>query len=225
MGEDIAQQRLFKKGAEASLFLTDWHERKVVIKTRLPKKYRPTKLDTMIRTYRTIHEPQLMNEAKKAGVPTPLVFQVDVKNATIIMEFIEGKQVKQLLMDISPEERAILCVKIGELIGALHRYGVIHGDLTTSNMILNPQNKIFLVDFGLGEKNSELEAKGVDLHLMKRALQSTHFQFAEDCFMAIAKGYATITSEVETKNVLAKVKEIERRGRYIDERRLTDLPD
>ncbi len=225
MGKDIAQQKLLKKGAEASLFLADWHDRQVVIKTRLPKKYRPTKLDNTIRTYRTIHEPQLMTEAKKAGVPTPLVFQVDVKNATIVMEFIEGKQVKQLLMDLPCEERETLCSKIGELIGALHSYGIIHGDLTTSNMILNPKNKIFLIDFGLGEKNSELEAKGVDLHLMKRALQSTHFQFAEECFMAVAKGYSLIAGEVETKNVLAKVKEIERRGRYVDERRLADVSD
>ncbi len=225
MGKVIVQQELLKKGAEASLFLADWHGRRVIIKTRLPKKYRPTKLDTTIRTYRTIHEPQLMNEAKKAGVSTPLIFQVDVKNTTIVMEFIEGKQVKQLLIDLSREEREILCSKIGELIGKLHQYGIIHGDLTTSNMILNSKNKIFLIDFGLGEKNSELEAKGVDLHLMKRALQSTHFQFAEDCFMAIAKGYAITAGEAETKNVLAKVKEIERRGRYIDERRLTDVAD
>ncbi len=225
MDKDIAQQKLLKKGAEASLFLAGWHDRQVVIKTRLPKKYRPAKLDTTIRTYRTIHEPQLINEANKAGVPTPLIFQVDVKNATIVMEFIEGKQVKQLLMDMPREERDILCSKIGELIGKLHQYGVIHGDLTTSNIILNPEDKIFLIDFGLGEKNSELEAKGVDLHLMKRALQSTHFQFAEECFVAIAKGYAIIVGEAETKNVLAKVKEIERRGRYIDERKLTGMPD
>jgi TP53 regulating kinase-like protein len=93
-------------------------------------------------------------------------------------------------------------------------------------MILNSEGKIFLVDFGLGEKNSELEAKGVDLHLMKRALQSTHFQFAEECFVAVAKGYATVVGEVEAKNVLAKVKEIERRGRYVDERKQTpNMPD
>lgn len=226
MGEDVTEQKLLKKGAEASLFLADWHDKRVVIKTRLPKKYRPAKLDTTIRAYRTVHEPQLMSEAKKAGVPTPTIFQVDVKNAVIVMEFIEGKQVKQLLTTLSSEDRKILCTRIGELIAKLHKHGVIHGDLTTSNMILNSEGKIFLVDFGLGEKNSELEAKGVDLHLMKRALQSTHFQFAEECFVAVAKGYATVVGEAEAKNVLAKVKEIERRGRYVDERKQTpNMPD
>ena len=216
---NVTERKLLKKGAEASLFLADWHGRRVVIKTRLPKKYRPEKLDVTIRTYRTVHEPQLMSEAKKAGVPTPMIFLVDVKNAAIVMEFVEGKQVKQLLASFSAEDRKALCAKMGELIGRLHQHGVIHGDLTTSNMILNNEGKITLVDFGLGDKNAEVEAKGVDLHLMKRALQSTHYQFAEECFEAITKGYASVLGESEVKDVLAKVKEIERRGRYVAERK------
>jgi len=219
----VTKQSLFKKGAEASLFLSDWHGKHVIIKMRLPKKYRPEKLDTAIRTYRTVHEPQLMSEAKKAGVPTPTIFLVDVENATIIMEYVEGKQVKKVLAIFSAQEREDVCVLIGELIGKLHRHGIIHGDLTTSNMILNPEGKIFLVDFGLGEKNAEFEARGVDLHLMKRALQSTHYQFAEECFVAVSKGYAAVLGESGAKDVLAKVKEIERRGRYVAERK-QDFP-
>ncbi len=218
MGKMI-QQTLLRKGAEASLFLADWQGRRVIIKTRLPKKYRPAKLDVAIRSYRTMHEPQLMNEAKKAGVPTPTIYLVDVKNAVIVMEFVEGKQVKQVLASLSMEDREALCTKIGDLIGRLHQHGVIHGDLTTSNLILNTEGKIFLVDFGLGEKNMEAEAKGVDLHLMKQALQSTHYRFAEECFEAVTKGYAAVLGEDESKDVLAKVREIERRGRYVAERK------
>ena len=220
---DITERTLLKKGAEASLFVADWHGRRVVIKTRLPKKYRPEKLDLTIRTYRTVHEPQLMNEAKKAGVPTPTIFQVDVENATIVMEFVEGKQLKQLLGSFSPKEREQVCFLVGELIGKLHRHGVVHGDLTTSNMIFGTDGRIFFVDFGLGEKNSELEARGVDLHLLKRALQSTHYQFADECFQTVMKGYAAFVGEAETKDVLSKIREIERRGRYVDERR-QDVP-
>jgi len=211
--------RLMKKGAEASLYLADWHGRRVIVKKRLPKKYRPSILDEQIRSYRTIHEPQLMHEAKKAGVPTPTIFLVDVKNATIIMEFIEGKQVKQLLSDINKGERRSLCLIIGESIGKLHKIGVIHGDLTTSNMILNSEGKVFFVDFGLGEKTKELEARGVDLHLMKRALQSTHFRFTEECFGAVVDGYSKVFDAETVKTVLDKIKEIERRGRYIAERK------
>jgi len=210
---------LIKKGAEASLYLTDWHGRKVIMKERLPKKYRPSKLDGHIRTYRTIHEPQLMHEAKKAGVSTPTIFLVDLKNATIIMGFIEGKQVKQLLNEVTKSERQSLSLKIGELIGRLHEYGIIHGDLTTSNMILDSEGKIFFVDFGLGEKTKELEARGVDLHLMKRALQSTHFRFTEECFDAVIRGYSKVLGAETVKNILDKIKEIERRGRYVAERK------
>jgi len=218
MGE-VKEPTLLKKGAEASLHIANWNCRKVVFKTRFPKRYRNEKIDKDIRTYRTAHEPQLMNEAKKAGVPTPLVFQVDIKNSVITMEFVEGKQVKQLLGSLSTTKREEMCIRIGELIGKLHKHGVIHGDLTTSNMIVNPEGRIFLVDFGLGEKNTELEAKGVDLHLMKRALQSTHYQYAEECFEAMAKGYTAIFGEVKTKEVLKKIREIERRGRYVEERK------
>ncbi|MEM2147616.1 MAG: Kae1-associated kinase Bud32 [Candidatus Bathyarchaeia archaeon] len=214
-----SQPLLIKKGAEACLYLADWHGRKVIIKKRLPKKYRLPALDEQIRTYRTIHEPRLMHEAKKAGVPTPTIFMVDVRNATIVMEFIEGKQVKQLLAEVSERQRQELCCKIGALIGKLHRNGIVHGDLTTSNMIQRVDGKIFFVDFGLGEKTEEVEARGVDLHLMKRALQSTHFKFAEECFNAVIEGYSSVLDTEDVKKVLEKIKEIEKRGRYIAERR------
>ncbi len=218
MGE-MKQPSLVKKGAEASLYLVDWHDRKVIMKKRLPKKYRAPKLDEQIKTYRTVHEPQLIHEAKKAGVPTPTIFLVDVENATIIMEFIEGKQVKKLLAELSVNGRQDLCFKIGELIGRLHRHGIVHGDLTTSNMIHDSEGRIFLVDFGLGEKTRELEARGVDLHLMKRALQSTHFRFAEECFKAVFEGYSKVLGRENSKKVLHKIREIERRGRYVAERK------
>jgi len=210
---------LIKKGAEANLYLEEWHGRKVVLKQRIPKKYRVPQLDKQIRLYRTIHEPQLMHRAKEAGVSTPTIFMVDVANATIVMEFIEGKQVKQMLNDLSREERIKLCRYIGELIGRMHKNGVIHGDLTTSNMILTSDGKVVFVDFGLGEFSKELETMGVDLHLMKRALQSTHFRFASECFNAVIEGYTKTLGSDLTKKVLEKIGEIERRGRYVAKRR------
>jgi TP53 regulating kinase-like protein len=217
--DKVESQTLLKKGAEASLFLASWHGRRVIVKARFPKKYRPAELDAKIRSYRTAHEPQLMHEAKLVGVPTPRIFLVDMKNTAITMEFVEGKQVKQVLPPASHKERQELCVKIGELIGKMHKHGLIHGDLTTSNIILSGEGKIFLVDFGLGEKNAELEARGVDLHLMKRALQSTHCQFAEECFRNVLRGYSEILGGENAEKVFEKIREIERRGRYVDERK------
>jgi len=210
---------LIKKGAEANLFLEEWQGRKVIMKRRLPKKYRLHELDEQIRSRRTIHEPQIIHQAKEAGVPTPTIFMVDISEATIIMEFVDGKQVKQVLNDLPSEERTRLCRHIGELIGRLHNCGIIHGDLTTSNMILTPYGRVVLVDFGLSEKSTELEIRGVDLHLMKRAFQSTHYKYAEECFEAVLKGYAQVMGEESVKNVLEKIQEIERRGRYVSERK------
>lgn len=216
----VRRPRLIKKGAEASLYLTDWYGRKVVMKKRLPKDYRPSELDESIRAYRTVHEAQLMHEAKKAGVPTPVIFLVNVEDSTIVMEFIKGEQVKKLLAEVSEGERRQLCLQIGEMIGALHRHGIIHGDLTTSNMIRGPEGKISFVDFGLGEKTDELESRGVDLHLMKRALESTHFRFAKECFDAVIEGYSKVSGIENAKKVVDKVEAIKRRGRYVAERRV-----
>ena len=217
--DKVDSKLLLKKGAEASLFLSSWHGRRVIVKARLLKRYRPRKLDEKIRNYRTVHEPQLMHEAKKAGVPTPTILLVDVKNSVIIMEYVEGKQMKQVLPNVSQEQQHELSVRIGVLVGKMHRHGVVHGDLTTSNLILTGEGKIFLVDFGLGEKNSGIEARGVDLHLMKRALQSTHYKLWEDCFRSIQEGYSTVLGEESAKKVFEKIREIELRGRYIEERK------
>jgi TP53 regulating kinase and related kinases len=212
-------KKLIKKGAEASLYLTDWHGRKAVIKERQPKKYRPKQLDERIRNYRTIHEPQLMHEAKLAGVSTPLIYMVSVPQSTIVMQFIDGVQVKQLLNTASKPVRHSVCVKIGESTAKLHRKGIVHGDLTTSNMILAPDDRVYFVDFGLGEKNMEVEAQGVDLHLLKRALQSTHFLFWEECLQSVLCGYTAVRGAEAAEKVYEKTREIERRGRYVEERK------
>jgi len=208
-----------KKGAEANLYLEEWQDRKVVMKRRLSKAYRLPELDAAIRAQRTLHEPQLIHRAKEAGVPTPTIFMVDIADANIIMEYVEGKQVKMVLNDLSKSEKLRLCRHIGVLIGRLHSNGIIHGDLTTSNMILTSYGKVFFVDFGLGEYSEELEVRGVDLHLMKRALQSTHYKYAKECFEAVVEGYTQVTGIEIAKNVLEKISEIERRGRYVAERK------
>ena len=209
---------LIKKGAEASLYQETWHNRKVIMKRRHPKEYRIPELDMMIRSQRTIHEPHIMHKAKEAGVPTPTIFMVDVADANIVMEFVEGKQVKQVLDSLPKQERLNLCKHLGKMIGRLHKNGIIHGDLTTSNMILTPNGKVVFVDFGLSERSIELEPKGVDLHLMKRTLQSTHYKHAKESFKAIIEGYSETIGPQETKQVTKKINEIEKRGRYVADR-------
>ena len=210
---------LIKMGAEAMLHLEEWNNRKVIMKKRLPKKYRISELDTFIRSQRTTLEPNIIHKAKEAGVPTPTIFIVDIARNTIIMEFVEGKQVKEILDNLPKKERLKLCKLIGRMIGRLHKNGIIHGDLTTSNMILTPDDKVVFIDFGLSERSIELESKGVDLHLMKRTLNSSHYLYAKDCFNAIMIGYAKSVGKEEMKKVTNKIQEIEKRGRYISDRK------
>jgi len=216
MGRELTM--LIKKGAEANLYLEDWHNRKVILKRRISKEYRVQEIDKKIRSQRTVHEPQMIHKAKEAGVPTPTVYMIDILDTTIVMEFIEGRQVKQILGSLSSKERRNLCRHIGNLIGRLHTHGIIHGDLTTSNMILTHNSKVVFVDFGLSEHSSELETRGVDLHLMKRTFQSSHFKYAEECFDAVMEGYSDFMGEDVAEDVSKKILEIERRGRYISER-------
>lgn len=206
---------LYKKGAEAYLYLEEWYGKKVIIKRRVSKSYRVPELDEKLRKDRTVREARLLSDARKAGVPTPMIYSIDLAENTIIMDFIQGSPVKMVIQSMSEQEKKNIFTRIGILIGHLHNAGIIHGDLTTSNMILN-DSKIYFIDFGLGDYSTEIEDKGVDLHLMKRALQSTHYAYAESGFKAVLEGYKKTMNESD--DVIERMGEIEKRGRYHKER-------
>jgi TP53 regulating kinase and related kinases len=196
---------LIKKGAEADIYLVNWYGRKAISKVRVPKHYRHEFLDNEIRRYRTIHEANMLSDAKNTGIICPFVYFVDPLHAEIIMEFIQGANVKEI---VTPQ----LCSKIGSYAGILHDNNIIHGDLTTSNFILS--KKIVLVDFGLSFYSSRLEDKAVDIRLIKQVLASAHKLIYEDAYRYFIKGYSKIAGEAKTEKILKKVREIERRGRY-----------
>ncbi len=206
---------LIAKGAEADLLLDiDWNGRKALLKRRGVKKYRHPQIDREIRRYRTLHEADIIHRAKEAGVPTPLIYQLDPEGATIIMEFIEGEKVRDLVPRLSEEENRALFKLIGEESGKLHRAGIIHGDLTTSN-ILKINNRVVFIDFGLGEVSKEVEKRGVDFNLMVRMLASTHYTVMEILLEAFKEGYRE-TMGPEAEEVFQRADEVRRRGRYID---------
>jgi len=205
---------LIRKGAEADLYLEDWYGLKVIRKVRIPKSYRLPQLDFEIRRSRTVHEAQMMHDAKLAGVPTPTIYFIDVDRTLITMEYLEGLRVKEILNSLPTEERRVLCRGAGRLIGRLHGKGIIHGDLTTSNMIVAKNGKMSFLDFGLSEYSEEVEKRGVDIHLMKRALQSTHYKHARDCFNSVMEGYTVEVGREAAGEVVERVGEIDKRGRY-----------
>jgi len=95
--------------------------------------------------------------------------------------------------------------EIGRSVRKLHDANIIHGDLTTSNMIL--KDKVYFIDFGLGFFSTRIEDKAVDLFLFKKALESKHHEVWEECFKEVLKAYGD-------QKVMERLKEIEKRGRY-----------
>jgi TP53 regulating kinase-like protein len=206
---------LIAKGAEADLLLDlDWNGRKALIKRRGVKKYRHPQIDMDIRRYRTLHEADIIHRAKEAGVPTPFIYQLDPEGATIVMEYIEGEKVKDAVPKLSLGENNALFRLIGEEAGRLHSASLIHGDLTTSNMIKNGDRVVF-IDFGLGEISREVEKRGVDFNLMVRMLASTHYTIMESLLESFKEGYCAAMGP-EAEEVFQRADEIRRRGRYID---------
>ncbi|MCZ2845198.1 MAG: KEOPS complex kinase/ATPase Bud32 [Candidatus Bathyarchaeota archaeon] len=205
---------LVKKGAEANLYLSEWRSVKVIVKKRIPKKYRVAELDKKIRNYRTIHEAEYLFLARKYGVPTPIVLSIDNLSNIIVMEYIEGQRVKEAFEKADEKSKKMICKQIGNQIGRLHKNNLIHGDLTSSNMIISDQDKIYFIDFGLSFYSNECEDMGVDLYLLKRAFFSTHYKDANKCHSAIRTGYIEEVGKKIADRVFKKSQQIERRGRY-----------
>jgi len=205
---------LVKKGAEANLYLSEWRSVKVIVKKRVPKKYRVAELDKKIRDYRTIHEAECLFLARKYGVPTPIVLSIDNLSNIIIMEYIEGQRVKEAFEKADEKSKKMMCKQIGNQIGRLHKNNLIHGDLTSSNMIISDQEKIYFIDFGLSFHSNECEDMGVDLYLLKRAFFSTHYKDANKYHSAIRTGYIKEIGKKIADRVFKKSQQIERRGRY-----------
>ncbi len=201
---------LIRQGAEAVLFIDTWLGKKVVRKRRVVKRYRDAALDTALRTFRTKKEARLITEARKVGIPTPVIYDVDLSRAEMVMEYIPGQLVKDVLNLLEKTKRRELCSQIGRYIGMLHSHDIVHGDLTTSNMILK-EGIVYFIDFSLGEKTHEIEAKGVDLHLLKEVWQSTHYEYM-DGYRTLLRAYCDEYEDGES--VLSKITEIEKRGRY-----------
>jgi len=198
----IPPGELLDNGAEAVVYLEEGHEgKKVLVKERVPKVYRHKEIDEMIRKERNRTEARLMSEARRSGVSTPIIY--DVEDFKLQMQYIEGVPIKYL---ITPE----ISEKVGELVGKLHNSGIVHGDLTTSNLLLAGE-RLYLLDFGLAYFDKGLEARGVDVHVLFQTFESTHS--AHEALMeAFKKGYQR--TFIESEGVLKRVEEIKKRARY-----------
>ena len=190
-------------GAEAILY----RDGDRVIKKRIRKKYRHPILDERIRRFRTRREAKLLKRARELGVPAPRVIEV-IDDDTLVMEYIEGRTLKDVLKE---EKRIDLMEALGRLVATLHQNDVVHGDLTTSNVILSGET-LYLIDFGLGEVTKRIEDKAVDLVCFEKSYTATHSDFPEG-WEAFLRSYADHYPEGE--RVLKRMEEVKRRARYL----------
>jgi TP53 regulating kinase-like protein len=201
--------KLIKKGAEADIYITKWQNLKAILKIRKKKNYRNPLLDATLRRQRTIKESQTISEVKSYGIPTPLVYFVNLEKSSIIMQVIPGTPIHDL-----PNSKIIsLSKQMGNLVGKLHKNGVMHGDLTTSNFIFF-KNKIYVIDFGLSQKTIKPEDHAVDLRLIKEILNSAHPTIMKQAWNNFLSGYKSIVGTSKFLKITNLVSVIESRGRY-----------
>lgn len=232
---------VISQGAEALVFSTDVHpyspeaNSRYIVKYRPRKPYRHAKIDSMITKLRTVGEAKFMAKLTKLGVRAPGLILLDAANGIIWMEYVgtvlpdgsvsSAKNYLWLLEKsgdkdscVSTEVEQILRAT-GEAIGKLHMNDMIHGDLTTSNLILQDDDA-YLIDFGLSSYSLLPEDKAVDLYVMERAVVSTHSDYADQYNMWLLQGYqtahekmASVGGRKKLQETMRKLEDVRMRGR------------
>ncbi|KAK7498846.1 hypothetical protein BaRGS_00009938 [Batillaria attramentaria] len=227
---------LLKQGAEAKLDKCSFYGKPCLVKERFKKKYRHEVLDRTLTTQRIKSEVRAMIRCRTNGISTPTIFMVDMESSSIYMEYVEPSVTVREFIANSQENHAgdapllALAEMIGRVIGVAHKNNIIHGDLTTSNMLLAPPNRspempfggnlldedpssleLVLIDFGLTALEGTAEDKGVDLYVLERALLSTHPN-TQHIFEAILAAYRSYNQQ-GAKEIVKKLDEVRLRGR------------
>ncbi len=204
---------LIQQGAEARIYRGDFFGRPSIIKERFVKSYRVLALDQKLTQRRINQEVRSMDRCRRHGIRAPSVYHMDLKKRVIYMEEIEGISLKEFIRGQEPGAELLngLVQEIGRVLAKMHSCDVIHGDLTTSNMIYSPEkHKLTLIDFGLSSVSSLVEDKGVDLYVLERAFLSTHPN-TEHLFKVLLQSYSQTATNA--KPVLTKLDEVRTRGR------------
>lgn len=199
----MSDPKLIYKGAEANLYVDEGK----IVKRRIEKKYRIPELDKSLRKYRTRHEAKIMGKIRDFGFPAPKVLKVSEKDATIVMEYVDGKVLKEVFEEESEDNVKKLSEKIGETLSILHGNNIVHNDLTTSNMLAS-KSLVYVIDWGLGFHSTRLEDKAMDLVVLKKSLRATHPRLFDLIWENVLKGYKP------DKEFTSRVEKIESRVRY-----------
>lgn len=206
------ENKIFQ-GAEAKVYEVIFLGKPTIVKHRFSKKYRLPELDEKLTVGRIKQEARCMLRARKHGILTPVLYLVDNHSSCLYMEKVLGKTARDILGEdvLSEEQKLQLFKDIGRTIGKLHDADMVHGDLTTSNIMVRDSDKaIVLIDFGLSTYSRLAEDKGVDLYVLERAITSGHPGLTE-AFESILLAYEKSTRQWTSIN--NKYREVRMRGR------------
>lgn len=213
----ITQGRvLIQQGAEARVYRSDFFGRPTIIKQRFVKSYRVPSLDQKLTHRRMSQEVRSMARCRKNGIQAPAVYHLDLMERSIYMEdIVEGVSLKEFIRSVDrntgEEMLSGLMQSIGKILAKMHDCDVVHGDLTTSNMIYCAEKQeLTLIDFGLSSVSALAEDKGVDLYVLERAFLSTHPN-TEQLFQVLLQSYCEANKGA--KGVITKLDEVRMRGR------------
>jgi Kae1-associated kinase Bud32 len=210
-------------GAEAILYLENWLGLTVLVKERVPKGYRRVELDYYIRKLRTASEARAMIRASMLGIPVPRVYDVDLVNMRIRMEYLRGTPLVKFLISGSVNAQVLSYLHtMGKYLGLLHSDGIIHGDPTPAN-ILVVNDKLYLIDFGLSEflgrrpRANDVRALyklAVDLNVTLRSLEALRKDQSKELFNEFFQGYSEALSNDIAVRVRQFVDRIRKMVRY-----------
>ena len=203
-------ERIYQ-GAEAVLTASLFLGRSAVLKQRKPKAYRLPALEHQISRGRMRNEARLMRRARAAGVGVPALFDAEPESQLLVLEYLGRSSLRNEYDSLSPAGRRKAADAVGQAIGRLHAASIIHGDLTTSNMIIRG-GRVHFVDFSLGHISDKLEDRAVDLKAFKDSFVATHLAHASD-LSRVLEGYGKALGGPAQK-VVKQVASIERRRRY-----------
>ncbi|KAG9393290.1 Serine/threonine-protein kinase Bud32 [Carpediemonas membranifera] len=207
-------REMIAQGAEARVYETEIFGKSAILKERFPKTYRIPEIDNPLRQKRTQMECRALTRCMKFNIRAPAVFYVDMTSCSIFMEKIEGPSVREYLIKDCKEDEAesrSAARVLGDVVRRLHEKNIIHGDLTSSNVIrLESTGELVPIDFGLSFQSSSAEDKAVDLYVLERALLSTHIRGAA-MFEEIEKVYSP-----GNEKVVKRLNVVRARGRKKD---------
>ena len=210
-------------GAEAEVTSGTWHGRPAVMKKRRPRGWRHPDLDSHLTKKRMTNEIKLTILLARKGAPVPAIWDVDIDEAKIIMEKIEGKPLIEILRSNEHDEE--LLIKVGRSIRELHRNAVTHGDLSTNNILISDNRDAFLIDLGLATREYDLEGFGIDLHVLHEILRASHPD-VKGAMDLVLKGYSQLDEELgkpeaapggfppDAEDVIKRLGQIMKRVRY-----------